>query len=437
MTRASRTLYLLFHAAVFLAGSALLAWWFPALNASDPSLLIVGFLLATLAEASAIALPGGGRFSPAALVAIGLLMIGGPAAAAWPLALAIVVVQGVWRRRPLLRVGLNLSIAALAAAAGATVLQLLDVQAPRLDHLTDFAGGLAAAAAHGLTTTMIVASALALEDGTSPLTIWRRTLRTSAGHHVMLLVSGVLLAAVYREVGVWALVLVGLPSALAYRSFRRWVELRSDLKDFVRALSEVLDEVDPYTRQHSVRVSHYSMRLGRAFGLAERDLEDLECAALVHDLGKIGPQHQHILQKSGRLSAEEQRTMQGHPHAGASIVRKVRTLRRAAEIVAKHHERPDGAGYPIGLTTPEIPVPARILNVADAFDAMTSDRPYRRALDPIMAIRELERGSGTQFDSDAVRCLVRLWGQGRFSLIPSPSSEELLALRVRAGRASA
>jgi putative two-component system response regulator len=150
----------------------------------------------------------------------------------------------------------------------------------------------------------------------------------------------------------------------------------------------------------------------------------------VHDLGKIGPQHQHILQKPGTLSQEEQRTLRSHPAAGAEIVAKVRALRRASEIVRSHHERPDGLGYPFGLRAEDVPIGARILNVSDAFDAMTSDRPYRRALTPQAALDELSNGAGTQFDAKVVACLVRMYRANEFPLLPSPTSEDLLQLKL-------
>ena len=203
----------------------------------------------------------------------------------------------------------------------------------------------------------------------------------------------------------------------------------------MRALSEVLEEVDPYTRHHSVRVSQYAVRLARGLGLGERRVEEIEYAALVHDLGKIGPQHQHILQKAGTLSHDEQRTLRAHPSAGAEIVARVRALRRAAEIVRSHHERPDGLGYPYGLAAGDVPIGACILNVSDAFDAMTSDRPYRRALTVEAAVQELERGAGTQFDTRVVDCLLRLRRAGEFPLLPSPTSEELLRLKLRSREA--
>lgn len=432
MDSSRRTPFRLYLLIVTLAGIAALAATAPALGPPTPW-LAGGLALAIAAEASAIALPGGGMLSPGALVAVGLLLALGPAPAAWLMAIAMLGVHGLWRRRPWWRVAFNVGALAIGAWAAGRALAAAGGVPGHMDEGRDALAFVAAALVYGAVNLALVSVALGLTGGVSPLEAWRRSLKHAALHHLSLLALGVLAAIAHVRLGPWGVALAAFPGALAYHAFRRWVELRSDLKEFVRALSEVLDEVDPYTRHHSVRVAQYSVRLGRALGLAERDVEDLECAALVHDLGKIGPQHQHILQKPGALTVEEQRTMQGHPGAGAAIVRKVRALRRAATIVSTHHERPDGHGYPAGLRTPEIPVPARILNVADAFDAMTSDRPYRRALDVATAVQELVRGAGTQFDRAAVQTLVGLWERGDFPLIPSPSSEELRALRVRAG----
>src|SRR5204863_9199967 len=159
--------------------------------------------------------------------------------------------------------------------------------------------------------------------------------------------------------------------------------------------------------------------------------EEVEYAALVHDLGKIGPEHQRIVQTPGALSPEDVRVLHGHPAAGASIVSRVRALRRAADIVRSHHEQPDGRGYPFGLRGEDVPVGARILKVSDAFDAMTSDRPYRRALSLERALSEIERGAGTQFDARVVECLVTLHHGGKFPILPSPSREALELRRVQ------
>jgi putative nucleotidyltransferase with HDIG domain len=287
-------------------------------------------------------------------------------------------------------------------------------------------------AVYFLCNTTLVSTVIGLTTGPSLWRAWQRNFQHGILHHVSFIALGILAAATYSTIGPWGLLLFAVPFLVARHSFLAYMEIRADLKNFVRALSEVLEEIDPYTRHHSVRVSQYAVRLARGMKLSERDVEEIEYAALVHDLGKIGPQHQHILQKPGTLSYEEQRTLRAHPAAGAEIVVKVRALRRASEIVRSHHERPDGQGYPHGLRSADVPLGARILNVSDAFDAMTSDRPYRRALSVDAALRELKRGAGTQFDAAVVECLVRLQEADQFPLIPSPSSEDLLMLRVRA-----
>lgn len=393
--------------------------------------LVGAFALLALSELAPIALPGGGYVTATTVFGLPLLLFAGPFWASVVDGAANVLVHGVLRRKPVVRVVHNLAIFTLGyfatawafSAAGGTIGALRFPQ----DGLALVAAGLA----HFLVNSLCVSIVIGLTAGPDPWRVWQRNFQQGILHHLSLIALGVLVAVVYRGAGPWGIALFALPFLVARYSFRVYLELRSDLKDFVRALTEVLEEVDPYTRHHSVRVSQYAVRLARGLGRPEREVEEIEYAALVHDLGKIGPQHQHILQKPGSLSHEEQRTLRAHPAAGAEIVAKVRSLRRASEIVRSHHERPDGQGYPFGLRSEDVPVGARILNVADAFDAMTSDRPYRRALPLEAALRELERGAGTQFDKQVVTCLLKLHGQGEFPLIPSPSSEDLQLLRLR------
>jgi putative nucleotidyltransferase with HDIG domain len=133
---------------------------------------------------------------------------------------------------------------------------------------------------------------------------------------------------------------------------------RSAFKEFGRALVKVLEEVDVYTQHHSVRVAEYSLRLARAIGLPERSVAEIEHAALLHDIGKIGPLHQYILDKPGRLTEDEESTIREHPVTSAKLVSRVRSFRRISEIVLAHHERPDGRGYPYGLGSDEVPIGA-------------------------------------------------------------------------------
>jgi putative nucleotidyltransferase with HDIG domain len=173
----------------------------------------------------------------------------------------------------------------------------------------------------------------------------------------------------------------------------------------VRAMTASLDARDPYTAGHSERVSALSVAIGQELVFDAETIEILRLGALLHDVGKIGVPDE-ILRKPGRLTAREYDQIKGHPSAGARILRSIPFLVRHIPIVELHHERPDGYGYPYGLKGDAIPVTARIVHVADAFDAMTSARAYRPALLPVEAITELRRGAGTDFDATAVEALV-------------------------------
>jgi putative nucleotidyltransferase with HDIG domain len=174
----------------------------------------------------------------------------------------------------------------------------------------------------------------------------------------------------------------------------------------IRALAVALDARDPYTAGHSERVSAISVAIGRDLSLDEGQLEVLRLGALLHDIGKIGISD-HVLMKSGPLTPAEYETIKQHPGVGARILRSVAFLEPHIPIVELHHERPDGRGYPHGLHGHDIPILARIVHVADAFDAMTSARAYRSALPMSDAMRELWRCAGSQFDAEVVQALTR------------------------------
>jgi putative nucleotidyltransferase with HDIG domain len=173
----------------------------------------------------------------------------------------------------------------------------------------------------------------------------------------------------------------------------------------IRALAAALDARDPYTAGHSERVSVLSVAIGRVMALPGDDLEILRLGALLHDIGKIGVPDQ-ILMKPGPLSSSEFDAIKMHPVLGARILRPVPFLAPHIPIVELHHERPDGRGYPKGLRGDDLPLAASIVHVADAYDAMTSARAYRSALPPAVALRELWRCAGTEFQADIVGALA-------------------------------
>ena len=182
----------------------------------------------------------------------------------------------------------------------------------------------------------------------------------------------------------------------------------------IRALAAALDARDPYTAGHSERVSVLSVAIGRQLGLPAEAVEIVRLGALLHDIGKIGIPD-NVLRKPGALTAAEYDTIKQHPVLGARILRSVPFLAPHLEIVELHHERPDGRGYPHGLHGDDIPLAARIVHVADAYDAMTSARAYRRARPDGEALRELWRCAGTEFHAEIVGALA--------NALPSLTSE--------------
>ena len=205
------------------------------------------------------------------------------------------------------------------------------------------------------------------------------------------------------------------PLAAAVANARLYAEQKRLFLEMVTTLAEAIERRDPYTGGHVRRVVTYSVLLGQELGLAAEQLEELRLAAILHDIGKIGVPDQ-ILRKPARLEAEETRVMERHTVDGAEMVARIRSMRPLLAGIRSHHERPDGRGYPDGLTDPELPTVPRIIAVADTFDAMTTDRPYRRALAPGAAAAEIARGAGTQFCPRAAEAFGRLFARGAFTL---------------------
>ncbi|MFZ5642356.1 MAG: HD domain-containing phosphohydrolase [Bacillota bacterium] len=173
------------------------------------------------------------------------------------------------------------------------------------------------------------------------------------------------------------------------------------------ALSSAIDAKDSYTRNHSRNVTRYSYALGRQLGLSPKELLNIQYGSILHDIGKIGIPDA-ILNKAGRLSADEYNKIKEHPLIGANILAPMDFLQDAIKIVRHHHERYGGNGYPDGIKGESIPYGARIVSIADSWDAMTSNRSYRRAMTQPDSIRELQEGAGEQFDPPMVKCFIQL-----------------------------
>ena len=201
-------------------------------------------------------------------------------------------------------------------------------------------------------------------------------------------------------------------TAVACENVRLFAALGSMIVDAVVAMAVAIESRDPYTGGHVHRVTAYSLMLGEAIGLDRRSLTILRLGGLLHDIGKVAVPDA-VLRKPGALTVEETRLMQSHVTVGHNIIRSVPQLASTCDIIRHHHEWFDGRGYPDGLAGTDIPLLARIVAVADAFDAMNSNRPYRRGMTEQIAMGEIVKGAGTQFDPDLVKPFAS-FGPDRF-----------------------
>jgi len=219
---------------------------------------------------------------------------------------------------------------------------------------------------------------------------------------------GWLMARMYEleDGGWWTTLLFGLPLFTTRVAYQRFIQMREMFTQTIGALAEAVDKRDPYTSKHSQRVRLISVDIGRELRVSAAELEALEWGGLLHDVGKIGVPDS-VLLKQGKLTRDERITMNAHPVLGAQIIGPVERLAAELPVIRHHHEWYNGSGYPDRLMGDEIPRLARILHVADAFEAMTADRPYRKALSQDQALAELRKFAGVQFDPEVVDAFVR------------------------------
>ena len=263
-----------------------------------------------------------------------------------------------------------------------------------------------AAAAMYFTNTGLVALMVAIHTHRNMSDVWLATQRLDAPSEGALYLIG-FVTATMASIYEWVPLVMIVPAAVVYLSTKRAVILNQQTIDAVEAMADMVDMRDRYTADHSKRVAANAAKIASAMGLRPEEVATLRLAARVHDLGKIGLPDT-ILRKEGKLEPEEFALMKEHPRHGHEILAKFPQYHKGREIVLAHHERYDGRGYPTGLTADRIPLGAQIVAVADALDAMTSDRPYRAALPLHQAMTELRIGRATQWSPAVVDTVDRL-----------------------------
>lgn len=423
----------LFYALIVLGGFGWLFLATPTLNAALLPILLLWLVLTVITDANPVNLPNGGYITVASTLDYAGILVFGPVATAWVEVINTFLLHGVIQKKPLKKTVFNASVFALTILAAGTAYRLAGgtlVRPPRLPE--DVPALLLMGLTYFLVNTLSVSAVIALSERKGLWGIWRVNFLWTVSHMISANVVGVAMAVLYRALGVGGVLLFVTPLLLASYAFRLFTEMKRDIIDFVGVLSGVIDEVDPYTHRHTQRVADYSVLLARDLQLSAREEETIRFAALLHDLGKIKQEHRDLLLRPAPLTDDERRHMASHAEFGASMAARLRSLRAASEIVASHHEKLDGTGYPRGLKGDAIPLGARIVGVADAFDAMTTDRVYRPAMSLDRALEILQRDAGPHFDPRVVASLVRLVERGEIR--PTPAAERAAAPPVEPAR---
>lgn len=396
-----------FLAVIFVGGWVLLSV-FPWRTDSLWPEVIGALLLTFITEASPVAFPrGGGSLSVGfAVIFASILQFGGPVG-------SLVAALGTIRPRelklkvPLEFVLFNRAQLVLSACAAGWVFTALGGVPGNVDVLRTLPALLLSGLAYFAVNFLAVAVGLSLSQRISFRAIWTANLKWVAPQYVAITPLGILLAVVYRDVGPSGVLLFFIPLMAARYSFQRYFEIRQIYLSTIEAMVRSIEARDPYTSGHSVVVREYALAVAKKMKLSDADLEKLEYVALLHDVGKLAVPDSVLLKKS-KLTPEEYGLIMQHPVVGASIIGEVTFLGDAVAAVRHHHEWFNGKGYPDGLAREEIPLSARILAVCDAFDAMTSERPYKRAYTFEEGVEELHRCSGSQFDPVVVRSFLEV-----------------------------
>lgn len=387
-----------------------------------PAGLWVGILFWTLLTAAGsslvVRLPGGLVVDVGFAPILAAMNLGGPAVG------GIVALIGSTQSRELRRqVPWYGVLANRAGITGPAVISayLLAAVPGRDNPLIDFTGTVAAGFLLFSVNLFVTAAYVSARTGDPYL----KLIRADAGAYLnMLALAPIawLMAQMYVKAGWWAVLLFALPLYTTRLAYQRFVEVREMFTETVRSLAEAVDKRDTFTSGHSQRVQKIAMDIGRVMKVSDDELEALEWGGLLHDIGKIGVPDS-VLLKQERLTRDERATMNLHPVLGAEIISPVHRLAPELPIIRHHHEWFNGSGYPDRLVADKIPRLARILHVADAFEAMTAARPYRMTpLTPQQALVELRKFGGIQFDPDVVDAFVRTkWVRD----VPDPGRPEI------------
>jgi len=311
--------------------------------------------------------------------------------------------EAVLRQKPLRKIIVNTSKEVVAVGLAGFVYTVGRGEPSLTQFQISVPAFLGASVTYFLLSNGGTATAVALSGESDLAESWNRIVNKGLVENVLSSSISILLAFLYIQWQLWGLLIIVLPLFFVRHLHRVNLHLEQANRELLDVMVKSIEARDPYTSGHSMRVATYARALARALGLPSKQIEHIETAALLHDVGKIYEEFAPILRKEGKMSGEERLLMETHPIRSADLINTVSTLRGTVQdYVRSHHENFDGSGYPDGLAGDEIPVGARIIMVADTADAMMTDRPYRKALTYEMVVNEFDKLKGIQFDPTVV-----------------------------------
>ncbi len=371
-------------------------------------------LITLFASAMPVRMPRGTLVSVSIAPIVAAMVLGGPVAAGWVAVIGTLEMRELRGRVPWY--GSLANHAAIVLPAILSALLFERVSGGSIVPAVTFIATMLGAGLYFVLNVALTAAAVSLRDDLDVRLVFLGDTRVYIANLFALAPLAWLMSEIYELpgwAGVWGTMLFALPLYTTRLAHHHYVEMREMFTQTIGALAEAVDKRDPYTSKHSRRVMEIASDIGHVMHCNEAEMEALEWGGLLHDVGKIGVPD-HVLLKPDRLTKDERTLMNSHPVLGAQIIAPVTKLAPELPIIRHHHEWYNGSGYPDRLIGEEIPKLARVLHVADAFEAMTAKRPYRMTpLTDEQALAELRKFAGIQFDPQIVDAFVRTkWVEG-------------------------
>lgn len=414
MTGFDQKRHLRFYVSAILAG-AIVALALGALGETwnGSSSFVNGFVallaLALTAEISAVGLSSKGTtFSVAFIPFLAATFLFQPIWAMVIVGVTQFSVDALVRKKPAIRLIFNTSKGILAVGLSSAVFQMMRGRPSTTEFFFAPTAVVAAGVTFFIVDSLAVGYAVALSEGQEFRRVWVKMYGGTVLYDIFASPIPALLAYLYVNWQLGGVALLAIPLFIVRHVYSINLRLEQANRDLLELMVKAIEARDPYTSGHSQRVSQYARIIARDAGLSWSQVEHISIAALLHDVGKIYEEYAPLLRKEGRLATDEKKLLQTHPIRSAELVATISNLRGpVAEAVRHHHENFDGSGYPDGKSGDDIPVGARVIMLADTLDAMTTDRPYRRALTIDRVVDEVKKYSSRQFDPHLADVMIR------------------------------